>query len=218
MKKRYLKSIIGNRSNKFMAPDTGANGGANPEGAEGQQGEGNGDEGQSSDGDEEESEAGKGGDNDVETIIAERIKQAKAEWEKELEDQKTEAEKLKDMTKEQKAQYEQEKRIKQLEERERRLNERELRATAYETLAEKGLPKELIDTLSFKDADACNNSILAVEKAFKNALDAKVTEALRGGKVPKGKSGSDRALTMDDLKTMSAAEINANWDKVKNIK
>lgn len=94
----------------------------------------------------------------------------------------TEAEKLAKMKSDEKAKYEQEKRIKELEKRERDITTRELKAQAYETLAEKNLPKELIDTLNFSDAETCNASIEAVEKAFQNAVKKAVEERLKGAK------------------------------------
>lgn len=91
----------------------------------------------------------------------------------------TEAEKLAKMKSDEKAKYEQEKRIKELEKRERDITTRELKAQAYETLAEKNLPKELIDALNFSDAETCNASIEAVEKAFQNAVKKAVDDRLR---------------------------------------
>lgn len=91
----------------------------------------------------------------------------------------TEAEKLAKMKSDEKAKYEQEKRIKELDKREKDITTRELKAQAYETLAEKNLPKELIDALNFSDAETCNASIEAVEKAFQNAVKKAVDDRLR---------------------------------------
>lgn len=213
MKRKFLLGMMSRTISKpMLKPDDGA-------GAEGGSKTGDGTEG--TDGDGEGGSKGGDGESDdekVEKLINERLKAEKAKWEKELADKQSEAEKLKNMTKVQKEQYENEKRIKELEKRELEITTRELKAQAYETLAEKGLPKELIDTLSFKDAESCNNSIVAVEKAFKKAVEVQVNEKLKGNKLPKGKNGADRALTMDDVNNMSVAEINANWDKIKNIK
>ena len=94
----------------------------------------------------------------------------------------TEAEKLAKMKSDEKAKYEQDKRTKELDKREKDITTRELKAQAYETLAEKNLPKELIDTLNFSDAETCNASIEAVEKAFQNAVKKAVEERLKGAK------------------------------------
>jgi len=133
--------------------------------------------------------------------VAKALETAKSKWETdkatELENAKTEAEKLAKMNAEQKAKYAEEKRIAELEKREKDITTRELKAQAYETLAEKGLPKDLVDILNYSDAETCNASIEAVEKAFQSAVEKAVNEKLRGKDTPKlgGKNTSDNTLT-----------------------
>ena len=116
--------------------------------------------------------------------LAKAIETAKGKWESvhqaKLEEAKTEAEKMAAMNEKQKADYERDKRIKALENREREITTRELKATAYETLAEKGLPKELAEILNYTDADQCRASIDTVEKAFNSAVANAVNEKLKG--------------------------------------
>lgn len=125
--------------------------------------------------------------------IAKALETAKSKWEAdkatELENAKTEAEKLAKMNAEQKAKYAEEKRLAELEKREKDITTRELKAQAYETLAEKGLPKDLVEILNYENADTCNASIEAVEKAFQSAVEKAVNEKLRGKETPKGGSG-----------------------------
>lgn len=220
MKGRFIKSLLNGGKGVRLAADDGAggNGGSPGEGKETDKGQ----EGSETDGDDPgkgddgDKDNGKGGEKDVDIdkLVSFKFEQMKKDWENE----KSEAEKLKKMTEEQKKAYEDDKRVKALEERERKINERELKAQAYETLAEKGLPKELIDTLNFKDADSCNASLNAVEKVFKSAVETQVNEKLKSGSIPRGKGNADKSFNMDDLKTMSVEEINANWDKIQNIK
>lgn len=114
--------------------------------------------------------------------VKEALQTAQIEWETQQQEKITEAEKLKKMNANEKAKYEQDKRSKELDKREKDITTRELKAQAYETLAEKNLPKELIDTLNFSDAEACNASIEAVEKAFQNAVKKAVDDRLKGSK------------------------------------
>ncbi|MFD2334680.1 DUF4355 domain-containing protein [Cohnella sp. GCM10020058] len=129
---------------------------------------------------------------EVDRILGERLTKAQSKWEKDfqakLDEAKTEAEKLAKMTAEQKAQHERDKRDKDLADRENGITRRELRATALEQLAEKGLPKVLADVLVYTDADSTNKSIEAVEKAFKDAVEAGVNERLKG-EPPRGAGG-----------------------------
>ncbi len=131
--------------------------------------------------------------------VEKAVEVAKSKWETDyqakVEEAKTEAEKLAKMTADQKAKYAEEKRIAELEKREKDITTRELRATAKETLAEKNLPKELIDILNYTDAEACNKSIEAVEKAFQTAVERAINEKIRGKELPNkgGKANAEDA-------------------------
>ena len=132
---------------------------------------------------------------DVDKLIQDRLAREQSKWEKRVQDERTEAEKLAKMNAEQKAEYEKQKREDELAKRERDITTRELRATAYETLAEKNLPKELVDILNYSDAEQCNKSIEAVEKAFQSAVEKAVNDKLRGGNPPKSGQGNNNEST-----------------------
>ena len=138
--------------------------------------------------------------------ISKSLETAKAKWDaeaqKKIDDAKTEAEKLAKMNADQKAEYEKQKALDDLAKREKDITTRELKAQAYETLAEKGLPKELVDILNYSDAEQCNKSIEAVEKAFQSAVEKAVNEKLRGGNLPKGGSGNSNTLQDTIAKAM----------------
>lgn len=153
---------------------------------------------------------------DVDKIVQGRIAKERKSWQKELEDQKTEAEKLAGMTESQKKKYQEEKKLKNLDDREAAVTRRELTAQAKDTLADKGLPTEFADILNYKDAESCNSSIEIVEKVFQNAVEKAVEERIKGGKPPKKVPG-DKGITVESIKEMSPAEINANWDEVQRV-
>lgn len=132
---------------------------------------------------------GEGGDKkfsqaDIDKAIQKRLAEEKKKHEKALADAKTEAEKLAKMNADEKAEHERQKREKALLDREAEITKRELKAQAYETLAEKNIPKELADVLNYSDADACKASIEAVEKAFQSAVEKAVNEKLRSNNPP----------------------------------
>ena len=79
----------------------------------------------------------------------------------------------------------QQKKEKELINREAEITRKELIAEAKNTLAEKKLPVGLADVLNYADADSCNKSISAVEKAFQEAVETAVQDRLKGGKPPK---------------------------------
>lgn len=181
----------------FMAPDAGA--GAGAAGGEGtaptgSEGAGEGEKGSEESKSFEDILKDKKYQSEFDKKVAKALETAKSKWETEkateLENAKTEAEKLAKMNAEQKAKYAEEKRLAELEKREKDITTRELKAQAYETLAEKSLPKELVDILNYQDAESCNKSIEAVEKAFQSAVERAVNDKLRGGNPPKGGQGA----------------------------
>lgn len=119
------------------------------------------------------------------------IETAKEKWNILMDDKVSEAEKLAKMNAAEKQQYLEQKRQKELDDREAAITKRELMATAKNTLTDKKLPIELADVLVYTDAEACNNSIAAVEKAFNAAVEQAVKERLKGDdpmkKAPDGK-------------------------------
>lgn len=121
----------------------------------------------------------------------------------------TEAEKLARMTKEEKAQYLIQKHEKELAEREAGITRRELMAEAKNTLAEKKLPVGLAEVLNYTDADSCNKSIAAVEKAFQEAVQAAVEEKLKGGKPPKKapETGGDETDLAKQVEKLMRGEV-----------
>lgn len=154
---------------------------------------------------------------EVDNIIKGRLAKERKSWEKQLVDQQTEAEKLASMSEKEKKQYQEQKRAKDLEAREAAINRRELTAQAKEQLADKGLPVTLAEILNFSDAESCSKSIETVEKAFQSAVEKAVEERIKGGKPIKKAPSSSSGITVDSIKSMTAEEINANWDEVQNV-
>lgn len=139
---------------------------------------------------------------DVDKLIQDRLAREQSKWEKKIQDERTEAEKLAKMNADQKAKYAEEKRILELEKREKEITTRELKATSLETLAEMNLPKELAGALNYSDAEQCNKSIEAIAKAWnvahgtwQQAIEKEVNERLRGGNPPKGGQGNNNQTT-----------------------
>ena len=124
-------------------------------------------------------------DRRVQKAVNTAVKNAQEKWQALTDDKLSEAEKLAKMPKEEKADYLQKKKEKELSDREAAITRKELMAEAKNTLAEKNLPAGLAEVLNYTDADSCNKSITAVEKAFQAAVKAAVQERLKGGIPPK---------------------------------
>lgn len=136
---------------------------------------------------------------EYEKRLSKELATAKAKWESnqqtKLNEVKTEAEKMAAMNEKEKEDYKQQKLIEDLDHREKEITTRELKATAYETLAEKGLPKELAEVLNYTDAESCTKSIEVVEKAFQNAVEKRVNDQLRGSSQPPKSGGGSGETT-----------------------
>lgn len=152
-------------------------------------------------------------DRRVQKAVQTAVSKAQEKWTALQDEKLSEAEKLAKMTQAEKAQYMAQKREKELADREAAITKRELQAEAKNTLTGKGLPIELADVLVYTDADACNASIEAVEKAFTAAVQAAVNEKLKGDAPKKAPEGA-KLYTAEELRAMSPAEINANWEAV----
>lgn len=153
---------------------------------------------------------------DIDQAVQSAIAEERKRWQNELDNQKSEAEKLANMSEAQKKKYQEEKRLKDLDEREAAINRRELTAQAKDMLADKGLPIELAEILDYKDAETCSGSIEAVSKAFQSAVEKAVENRIKGGE-PIKKAPQNTGITVESIKKMSASEINANWDEVQRV-
>lgn len=117
--------------------------------------------------------------------IAKALTTGKANWEKEQ-----------NMTAEQLAEQKNQERQAELDRREAELNQRALRAQALESLGEKGLPRELADSLAFSDEKALTASLEKVEKAFRDSLEKAVNDRLKGTPPKDGGTPDAQAAAM----------------------
>lgn len=134
---------------------------------------------------------------ELDKIVQGRIAKERKAWEKHLEDEKTEAQKLETMSEKEKKKYQEEKRIKELDDREAAITRRELTAQAKVQLADKGIPTELAEILNLTDAESCKKSIEIVEKAFQSAVEKAVEERIKGREPMK--KAKDAKLTDEEL-------------------
>jgi len=120
----------------------------------------------------------KGFASDLDKHVAKAITTAKTKWDEEA--KLTEAE----LAKKRQAESEE-----KLSKREAELAARELRADMLAEISKRSLPHALIDAVSLADADTAVKSLDALEKAYRAAVDAGVTEKLKGTPPPDGAGG-----------------------------
>jgi len=118
-----------------------------------------------------------------------------AELAQKLEEGKTEAAKLAQMNADEKAEYERKQREEALAKREADIASRELRAETIKTLADKGLPADVLDLVIGADAADTAKRIDNFKGQFDKAVQAGVEARLKG-KTPT--TGSGAAQSPDD--------------------
>lgn len=151
-------------------------------------------------------------------IEAEKEKAMQLKLKAELEESEklakmSEAERVKAQAEKERKQFEEERRL-HLEERKQFEEEKMLRLT-MEALEDKKLPGSFAKFLKVDNADDIMDNISVFEKGFNEAVEKAVAERLRG-KSPVTSTLSKNTFSMDQLKGMSAEEINKNWANIKN--
>ena len=127
-----------------------------------------------------------------------------AQWQKKTEEAKAEAEKLAEERKEFEA-------MKKQFEYEQRVN------STSKVLASNNLPIEFADFLIAENDEATTQRVDLFKNAFNEALEKALVERLKGN-TPKTSTVQTKTFTVNDIKNMSAEEINKNWEQIKNIK
>ena len=153
----------------------------------------------------------------VNEMIAKRLQRERKDIEAKIEAERKEAEELAKLSEQEKQKKLFEKQVKEFEETKKAFeNERLLNETSKQ-LASKNLPIEFAQMLKGNDAESTFENIKVFETKFNEALEKAVNERLRG-KTPKTSTVKARTFTINDIKNMSAEEINKNWEQIKNIK
>jgi len=152
------------------------------------------------------------GDAAAETIPGDAVAALRAELETEMSRKlaamRDDALRLSRMSDEERALYEASRRESELAAREKALLARELRAQAVELLAERGLPRQLADAIGYESESAMRAAVDAIERAFRQAVQAAVEERLRGESPAAGAS----AQSAEDALLDDADYYRLNYD------
>lgn len=116
---------------------------------------------------------------DVDRIVAREKAKLQKGYDTRLAAAIKEAEARARMTAEERAKADAEKAAHELAQREAAITRRELRAQALETLAAKGMPRELADSIPYTDTASCEAALEALEGAWKGAVEQGVNSRLR---------------------------------------
>lgn len=132
----------------------------------------------------------------VQTAVA----NAQKKWQTLTDSKVSEAEKLAQMTGEEKEKYRADKAEKELADLKRQIALGDMAKTARKMLADEqvSIPDEIIMNLVSDDAEKTKESVEGFTKAFKEAVNAAVKEALRGNP-PKAGTGGSKPITRDEI-------------------
>lgn len=134
--------------------------------------------------------------------VQKAIETAKSKWQEINDAEKTEAEKLAKMNKEQKLEYEAQKERKEKEDALAELNAFKLKDKALEIAKEKGLDISLLTYFNFKTikADELSTKIDEISTAFNKAVEKAVNERLKE-ETPITKTGFEKAKVTEMSRT-----------------
>lgn len=132
----------------------------------------------------------------VQTAVA----NAQKKWQTLTDSKVSEAEKLAQMTSEEKEKYRADKAEKELADLKRQIALGDMAKTARKMLADEqvSIPDEIIMNLVSDDAEKTKEAVEGFSKAFKEAVNAAVKEALRGNP-PKAGAGGAKPITKDEI-------------------
>lgn len=152
-------------------------------------------------------------------LEAERIKQQEMQ-EKLIEEESeklakmTEAEKIKAKAERERKRFED--RVAKYEAEMRAFEQERIKNQTMNLLSEKGLPVELAQFINSNNADEIMGNVEVFEKCWSEAIEKSVNTRLRTSEELKTSTTSKTIYTVDQLRNMSAEEINKNWEKIKN--
>lgn len=159
---------------------------------------------------------------DIDRIIAKKIKQ----WEKKTEEKTKEieeAERLKAMSESERQQEEMKRQLEEFNKMKAEMAREKLSNQVVKELASRDLPIEYAEyVMVVGDADATMERLKTFDEKYKADIqaevDKRVQERLKGN-VPRSSTIEQKGeFTVEDVKKMSTAEINKNWDKIKHLK
>lgn len=134
-----------------------------------------------------------------------RVTSALKKQQQKFENERAEAEKLRDMDEAQKKEYEFQKRVAELEAKEKEFALTQNKLSASKVLADRGLPVQFVDYIVAEDAETMMTNINDFEKAWKAAL-ADAVNARLAAPAPKGSSVSQTGMTKEQFAKLTVSQ------------
>ncbi len=142
------------------------------------------------------------------------INNARAKWEQEQNQNLSEAEKLAKMSKEEKERYRFQKDQDQFLKDKAAFEREKLVVATGNELNTLNVDPALAEFIVGKDAEETKTRMETFTKIFNSAVEKAIDSKLKGG-APMKKAPDSKGYTLDQIKAMTPAEINANWAEVQ---
>lgn len=136
--------------------------------------------------------------NDIAKMMSAEKRKWEEEKEQEIEEAKSEAERLAKLSKDEREKEQERKRKEALDKREQAIAYKELRIETRSLLAEEGLPLEFLDVVMTDSADDIQDNIKNIRTVFDEAVEKRVDERL-AQKSPKRGANSTSTLTREQI-------------------
>lgn len=160
-------------------------------------------------------ELAKGIQSKIDSTVTKALNTARTKWEQELEEEQDEAKKLEKMNAEQRARYQLNKEKTAFEVEKKKFEAEQMKVATGKELLKRGLDSSFADYLTGNNAEETVARIDSFEQAFNTAV-ANATNKQMKGKTPKDIQNPN-GITMEQIKNMTASEINANWEEVQKV-
>lgn len=144
------------------------------------------------------------------------INNARAKWEQEHNENLSEAEKLAKMTKEERARYEFKKQQDTFAQEKAKFERDKLVVATGTELNTLGVDPSLAEIIVGKDAEETKGRMETFTKVFNSAVEKAIENKIKGGPTMK-KAPDTSTFTLEQIKSMSPAEINANWEEIQKV-
>lgn len=155
---------------------------------------------------------------EIKKMIQSETDKVRGEYSKKLKEKESELEELQiaTMTEEERKTAESDKLREDLNRRESELKHKELTLETIGVLKEKNLPLEARDFLIGNDKETTDANIETFAKMYANAIEEEVTQRFRkNGRDHESSTDKNGRYTKEDLSSMTADEINSNWEKIQ---
>lgn len=151
---------------------------------------------------------------EVNKMVEKRLARERKDIEAKIEAERTESAKLAKMSEAERQKALFDKQVKEFEDMKAAFEKEKLLNETSKELAQNNLPVEFADYLLAKDAESTFNNINVFKEKWNAALENAVNERMKGKTPAAAPIGSKSTLTMDDIKSMSTAEIQARYSEV----